>query len=51
VCPVSESERMLQDLNCPKTYRLFKDGNHVCDNLTHVVRPLMADWMMNHLSK
>lgn len=51
VCPVSESEHMIKDLNCPKTYHLFKDGNHVCDNLTHIVRPLMADWMMQRLTK
>lgn len=49
VCPVTESERMVNDLNCPTTYRLFKNGNHVCDNLTHEVRPLMADWLSAQL--
>jgi dipeptidyl aminopeptidase/acylaminoacyl peptidase len=45
VCPVTESERMISDLDCPTSYHLFKEGNHVCDNLTHTVRPLMADWL------
>jgi len=51
VCPVSESERMINDLSVPVTYRLFENGNHVCDNLTHTVRPLMADWLKSQLSR
>ncbi len=49
VCPVTESERMVQDISSPSTYRLFADGNHVCDNLSHTVRPLMADWLQKEL--
>ena len=49
VCPVTESERMLSDLNAPTSYSLFEKGNHVCDNLTHTVRPLMADWLQSKL--
>ncbi len=49
VCPVTESERMVNDLSAPVTYRLFENGNHVCDNLTHTVRPLMADWLKSQL--
>lgn len=51
VCPVSESERMMNDLSVPVTYRLFENGNHVCDNLTHIVRPLMADWLKSQLTR
>ena len=50
VCPVSESERMVNDLKTPVTYRLFENGNHVCDNLTPTVRPLMADWLKSQLT-
>lgn len=49
VCPVSESERMVHDISSPSTYRLFADGNHVCDNLTPTVRPLIADWLKKEL--
>ena len=49
VCPVTESEHMVSDLSAPTSYQLFENGNHVCDNLTHTVRPLMGDWLQSIL--
>ena len=45
VCPVEESQRMIDDLTAPVDFHLFEDGNHVCDNIAYKVRPLMADWL------
>jgi hypothetical protein len=28
---------------------VFDDGVHVCNNLHHVVRPLIADWLAKQL--
>jgi hypothetical protein len=28
---------------------LFPEGNHVCNNIPHLYRPLVADWLRAHL--
>jgi hypothetical protein len=28
---------------------VFDDGVHVCNNLHHIVRPLIADWLSKQL--
>jgi 2,6-dihydroxypseudooxynicotine hydrolase len=50
VCPVKESERMKAEARGPTTLSVFAEGNHVCDNIPYKVRPLMADWLAQHLS-
>lgn len=49
VCPVADSERMIADLGPEAELRVFDEGNHVCDNIPYKVRPLMADWLAEHL--
>lgn len=49
VCPVAESQRMIDELGCDAELTVFADGNHVCDNIPYKVRPLMADWMAERL--
>jgi hypothetical protein len=34
----------------PTTTVVFDDGVHVCNNLHHVVRPLIADWLEKPLN-
>lgn len=50
VCPVSESQRMINELGADAELSVFAEGNHVCDNIPYIVRPLMADWMARTLS-
>lgn len=50
VCPVTESQRMIDELGAHGTLALFEDGNHVCDNIPYRVRPLMADWLAERLA-
>src|SRR5271165_1111891 len=33
----------------PTTLTIFAEGNHVCDNIPYKARPLMADWLAQHL--
>jgi 2,6-dihydroxypseudooxynicotine hydrolase len=28
---------------------MYPDGNHVCNNIAYKYRPLMADWLKEHL--
>ena len=37
-------------LKGPKDWVLFPEGNHVCNNIPHLYRPLVADWLAAHLS-
>ena len=49
VCPVAESERIRDEARGPTTLTIFAEGNHVCDNIPYKARPLMADWLAQHL--
>lgn len=49
VCPVGESQRMIDALGPEAELRVFAEGNHVCDNIAYRVRPLMADWLAERL--
>jgi 2,6-dihydroxypseudooxynicotine hydrolase len=50
VTPYAEAVKMYEAARCPKDLWLFDDGNHVCHNLHHIVRPRTADWMQQKLS-
>jgi 2,6-dihydroxypseudooxynicotine hydrolase len=50
VTPYEEAVKMYEAARCPKDLWLFDDGNHVCHNLHHIVRPMTADWMRQKLS-
>lgn len=45
VTPYEEGVKIYERAKCPKEILLFDDGNHVCHNLHHIVRPITADWM------
>ncbi|MBO22999.1 MAG: alpha/beta hydrolase [Rhodospirillaceae bacterium] len=45
ICPVEESQRMIDEAGDDAELVVFQEGNHVCDNIPFKSRPLMADWM------
>lgn len=50
VTPYQEAVKIHEAARCPKDLWLFDEGNHVCHNLHHIVRPMTADWMQQKLS-
>lgn len=49
ICPLSEAERTATTIGDNAELVVFEGGNHCCDNMPAVVRPLMADWMAKQL--
>ena len=49
VTPYQEAIKIYEAARCPKDLWLFDEGNHVCHNLHHIVRPMTADWMQQKL--
>jgi len=47
--PPEHAHRVAAEVKGPKTTLVFDDGVHVCNNLHHIVRPLIADWLAEHL--
>ncbi len=50
VTPYEQALKIYEAARCPKELLLFDEGNHVCHNLHHMVRPMTADWMKEKLS-
>lgn len=49
ICPLSEAQRTATTIGDNAELVVFEGGNHCCDNMPAVVRPLMADWMAKQL--
>ena len=50
LAPVPVARRIYDDApSQDKQWVLYPDGNHVCNNLPHLYRPLAADWLSDHL--
>jgi 2,6-dihydroxypseudooxynicotine hydrolase len=48
--PYQQAERLYAELpSADKRLELYEDGNHVCNNLPFAYRPLVADWVAQHL--
>jgi dienelactone hydrolase len=47
--PPEQAYRVEKAVKGPTTTVVFDDGVHVCNNLHHVVRPLIADWLAKQL--
>ena len=47
--PPEHAYRVEKAVKGPTTTVVFDDGMHVCNNLHHVVRPLIADWLSKQL--
>ena len=47
--PPEHAYRVEKEVKGPTTTLVFDDGVHVCNNLHHIVRPLIADWLADRL--
>lgn len=47
--PPEHAYRVEKEVKGPVTTIVFEDGVHVCNNLHHIVRPLIADWLAEQL--
>ncbi len=47
--PPEEAYRVEAEVPGPTTTLVFEDGVHVCNNLHHIVRPLIGDWLADRL--
>lgn len=41
--------RIVERTGGPSTWILYPEGNHVCNNIPHKYRPLVADWLADQL--
>lgn len=47
--PPEDAYRTYELARGPKRWVLYPEGNHVCNNLVYMYRPLVADFMAEHL--
>lgn len=47
--PPEHAYRVEREVKGPTTTLVFEEGVHVCNNLHHIVRPLIADWLADRL--
>ncbi|MFQ5860669.1 MAG: alpha/beta hydrolase family protein [Dehalococcoidia bacterium] len=47
--PYTEAERIVQDAGNVAQLVMYEEGNHVCNNIPYKYRPLVSDWMAQHL--
>ena len=47
--PPEHAYRVEAEVRGPATTVVFADGVHVCNNLHHIVRPMIADWLAEQL--
>lgn len=47
--PPEHAHRVAAEVKGPTTTLVFDDGVHVCNNLHHIVRPIIADWLADQL--
>ena len=48
--PPSEAYRVEKEVKGPCRTVVFEDGVHVCNNVQNKARPLIADWLAEHLA-
>lgn len=48
--PPEEAYRVEREVKGPCTTVVFDDGVHVCNNVQNEARPLIADWLCQHLN-
>ncbi|HYY89191.1 MAG TPA: alpha/beta fold hydrolase, partial [Chloroflexota bacterium] len=49
ITPVAGGRAIYEAAAGPKEWVLFPQGNHVCNNIPHLYRPLVADWLAAQL--
>jgi dipeptidyl aminopeptidase/acylaminoacyl peptidase len=50
ITPVAGGRAIYDAAGGPKDWVLYPEGNHVCNNIPHLYRPLVADWLASKLS-
>ena len=48
--PPEHAYRVEKEVRGPVTTLVFENGVHVCNNLSHIARPMIADWLAEQLS-
>src|SRR2546422_10811944 len=48
--PPSDPYRTYEQASGPKRWVCYPEGNHVCNNIIYKYRPLVADFMVEHLA-
>ena len=47
--PPEDAYRTYEQARGPKRWVCYPEGNHVCNNIIYKYRPLVADFMAEHL--
>jgi len=48
--PFQDAERLYAEIaSTDKRLQVYEDGNHVVNNMPYAYRPLVADWVADHL--
>ncbi len=50
LAPTASARLIYERTAGPKTWVLYPEGNHVCNNIPHKYRPLVADWLAEQLA-
>ncbi len=50
IAPVESARRIYESAPGPKRWVLYPEGNHVCNNIPHKYRPLVADWLAEQVA-
>jgi 2,6-dihydroxypseudooxynicotine hydrolase len=49
LAPPENARRIYELASGPKRWVLYPEGNHVCNNIPHRYRPLVADWLADQV--
>ncbi len=49
VIPIEQAKKIAAAVGTNAELRLFENGNHVCNNIPYIYRPLTADWLVEKL--
>ena len=47
--PWEQANKIIQAVGKNAELALFEDGNHVCNNIPYIYRPLTGDWLREKL--
>ncbi len=49
IVPWEQGQKIVNAIGGNAEFALFENGNHVCDNIPYIFRPLTADWLKEKL--
>ncbi len=49
IAPPESARKMFERAGGPKRLVMYPEGNHVCNNIAHRYRPLVADWLAEQI--